>query len=107
MYSVMDSTMGPYPSECMEKFAALALKCCEDKPEDRPSMLKVVRELETIQSILNMIPDTEADTVDSKTKFNEPKSSSSFSETTSRDAFLSSDVMGGYSFSGVSLTMPR
>ncbi|OIT26252.1 PREDICTED: probable LRR receptor-like serine/threonine-protein kinase At1g06840 isoform X1 [Nicotiana attenuata] len=107
MFSVMDSTMGPYPSECMEKFAALALKCCEDKPEDRPSMLEVVRELETIQSILNMIPDTEAHTVDSKAKFNEPKSSSSFSETTSRDAFLSSSMTGGYSISGITLTMPR
>ncbi|KAK4377420.1 hypothetical protein RND71_003716 [Anisodus tanguticus] len=107
MHSVMDSTMGPYPSECMEKFAALALKCCEDKPEDRPSMSDVVRELETIQSILNMMPDTEADSVDSKAKFNEPKSSSSFSDSTSRDAFLSSNVSRCYSMSTLSLTMPR
>ncbi|MCD7447076.1 hypothetical protein HAX54_023105 [Datura stramonium] len=107
MFSVMDSTMGPYPSECVEKFVALALKCCEDKPEDRPSMLDVVRELETIESIFNMMPDADADTVDSKAKFNEPKSSSSFSDSTSRDPFLSSNVSEVYSISGVSLTMPR
>ncbi|XP_004249029.1 probable LRR receptor-like serine/threonine-protein kinase At1g06840 [Solanum lycopersicum] len=108
MFSVMDSTMGSYPSECVEKFVALALKCCEDKPEDRPSMLDVVRELETIQSILNMMPDIDADSVDSKAKFNEPKTSSSFSDCTSKDAFLSSsNVSGAYSISGVSLTMPR
>ncbi|KAM3204794.1 putative LRR receptor-like serine/threonine-protein kinase isoform X5 [Capsicum annuum] len=108
MFSVMDSTMGPYPSECVEKFVALALKCCEDKPEDRPSMLDVVRELETIQSILNMMPDIDADSVDSKAKFNEPKSTSSFSDSTSRDPFISSsNVSGCYSISDVSLTMPR
>lgn len=100
--------MGPYPSECVEKFVALALKCCEDKPEDRPSMLDVVRELETIQSILNMMPDIDADSVDSKAKFNEPKSTSSFSDSTSRDPFISSsNVSGCYSISDVSLTMPR
>uniref|UniRef100_M1CNF8 non-specific serine/threonine protein kinase n=1 Tax=Solanum tuberosum TaxID=4113 RepID=M1CNF8_SOLTU len=108
MFSVMDSTMGSYPSECVEKFVALALKCCEDKPEDRPSMLDVVRELETIQSILNLMPDIDTDSVDSKAKFNEPKTSSSFSDCTSKDAFLSSsNVSGAYSISGVSLTMPR
>lgn len=105
-FSVMDSTMGPYPSECVEKFIALALKCCEDKPEDRPSMLDVVRELETIQSILNMMPDIDTHSVDSKAKFNEPKSSSSFTDT-SREGFLSSSVSEGYSISGVSLTIPR
>lgn len=100
--------MGSYPSECVEKFVALALKCCEDKPEDRPSMLDVVRELETIQSILNLMPDIDTDSVDSKAKFNEPKTSSSFSDCTSKDAFLSSsNVSGAYSISGVSLTMPR
>lgn len=98
--------MGPYPSECVEKFIALALKCCEDKPEDRPSMLDVVRELETIQSILNMMPDIDTHSVDSKAKFNEPKSSSSFTDT-SREGFLSSSVSEGYSISGVSLTIPR
>uniref|UniRef100_A0A7N0UZU9 non-specific serine/threonine protein kinase n=1 Tax=Kalanchoe fedtschenkoi TaxID=63787 RepID=A0A7N0UZU9_KALFE len=53
MFSIIDSKMGSYPSECVEKFVALALDCCKDKPDNRPSMLDVVRELE---NILKMMP---------------------------------------------------
>lgn len=53
---IIDSRMGVYPSDCAEKFATLALNCCNDKPEKRPSMLEVVRELELI---LKMMPETE------------------------------------------------
>lgn len=56
VFSIIDSKMGSYPSECVERFIALALKCCQDLPEDRPSMLDVVRELE---NILRMMPETE------------------------------------------------
>ncbi|XP_023728414.1 probable LRR receptor-like serine/threonine-protein kinase At1g06840 [Lactuca sativa] len=48
MFSIVDSRMGSYPSECIEKFVLLALWCCKDKPEKRPSMVEVVRELEQI-----------------------------------------------------------
>lgn len=41
-----------YPAECVEKFADLALQCCEDRPEDRPSMLDVVRELEIVVEMM-------------------------------------------------------
>ncbi|GAU45177.1 hypothetical protein TSUD_178700 [Trifolium subterraneum] len=48
--------MGEYPPECLDKFLALALRCCEDHPEERPSMIDVVRELE---DIIALLPETE------------------------------------------------
>ncbi|KAL2532069.1 ABC transporter B family member 11 [Abeliophyllum distichum] len=48
LFSIIDSRMGSYRSKCMEKFVPLAFSCCQDKPEERPSMLEVVRELENI-----------------------------------------------------------
>ncbi|KAL9374563.1 hypothetical protein Peur_034183 [Populus x canadensis] len=52
MFSIVDQKMGPYPSDCVKKFMALALKCCHDEPAERPSMLEVVRELENISYML-------------------------------------------------------
>jgi hypothetical protein len=52
MFSIVDQKMGPYPSDCVKKFMALALKCCHDEPAERPSMLEVVRELEDISYML-------------------------------------------------------
>ena len=40
--------MGSYPPKCVVKFLNLALKCCEDETNARPSMAEVVRELESI-----------------------------------------------------------
>ncbi|RRT78898.1 hypothetical protein B296_00014517 [Ensete ventricosum] len=48
MFSIIDNRMGSYPSECIEKFVSLALRCCQDETDARPSMKEVVRELETI-----------------------------------------------------------
>ncbi|XP_024625840.1 probable LRR receptor-like serine/threonine-protein kinase At1g06840 isoform X2 [Medicago truncatula] len=56
MDSIIDNRMGEYPSECTDKFLALALSCCHDHPEERPSMLDVVRELE---DIIALVPETE------------------------------------------------
>ncbi|XP_019412926.1 PREDICTED: probable LRR receptor-like serine/threonine-protein kinase At1g06840 isoform X3 [Lupinus angustifolius] len=55
IYSITDKKMGFYPSECLDKFLSLALSCCQDNPELRPSMLDVVRELE---DIIAMLPET-------------------------------------------------
>ncbi|KAK8631269.1 hypothetical protein V6N13_080024 [Hibiscus sabdariffa] len=55
--SLIDSRLGWYPSECMERMVGLALSCCHDNPEKRPSMLEVVRELEYI---LGMMPQTDS-----------------------------------------------
>ncbi|KAK4342586.1 hypothetical protein RND71_038402 [Anisodus tanguticus] len=105
MFSIMDSSMGSYPSECVEMFVALALKCCQDKPEDRPSMLEVVRTLETI---FRMMPYTNVNPLDTKVNFGETTSSSSFSNTRSGDLFVSSNVSGGDLISGVTLNItPR
>ncbi|KAK1563430.1 hypothetical protein Q3G72_027440 [Acer saccharum] len=52
MSNIIDKNMGPYSLDCLKRFMILALKCCEDKKEARPSMLEVVRELENISSIL-------------------------------------------------------
>jgi serine/threonine protein kinase len=56
--SIIDSRMGSCPTECVERFVDLALGCCRDKPEHRPSMLDVVRELE---DILRMTPQADSD----------------------------------------------
>ncbi|KAF5785346.1 putative protein kinase RLK-Pelle-LRR-VIII-1 family [Helianthus annuus] len=58
MFSIIDNRMGSYPSEFVEKFLSLALWCVNDKPEKRPSMLDVVRELE---HILEKMPDMGVD----------------------------------------------
>ncbi|KAK2657757.1 hypothetical protein Ddye_010809 [Dipteronia dyeriana] len=69
MLNIIDKNMGPYSSECLKRFMTLALKCCEDKKEARPTMLELVRELENIFSMLpppepDMIP-TESNVSDS------------------------------------------
>ncbi|KAH9622394.1 hypothetical protein KSS87_023328 [Heliosperma pusillum] len=55
LLDIIDSRMNGYSCECVERFIALARRCCGDKPETRPSMLDVVRELE---DILQMVPDS-------------------------------------------------
>ncbi|KAF5941115.1 hypothetical protein HYC85_022282 [Camellia sinensis] len=105
MFSIIDSRMGSYPAECVERLIALALGCCQDKPEQRPSMLDVVRELE---NILRMMPETELDSSKSTLKyFGESASSSSWGFTT-RDPYVSSIVSGSDLVSGVIPTItPR
>ena len=48
MSSFIDNKMDSYPCECIEEFVSLALWCCNDKPDKRPTMLDVVWELECI-----------------------------------------------------------
>ncbi|XP_071716742.1 probable LRR receptor-like serine/threonine-protein kinase At1g06840 [Rutidosis leptorrhynchoides] len=85
VFSIIDNRMGSYPSECIEKFVSLALWCCKDKPENRPSMLAVVRELERI---LENMPETGFD-------FSQPESKR-FVESSSSSLLLysSSNVPG-------------
>ncbi|XP_010543142.2 PREDICTED: probable LRR receptor-like serine/threonine-protein kinase At5g37450 [Tarenaya hassleriana] len=56
MMSIIDRSMGRYTWECGKRFMELALKCCQDKPEARPTMLEIVRELENLYV---MLPDLE------------------------------------------------
>ncbi|CAO2182523.1 unnamed protein product [Urochloa humidicola] len=49
---IIDSRMPSYPPECVTRFLSLAIKCCRDETEARPYMADIVRELETIRSML-------------------------------------------------------
>ncbi|XP_059668624.1 probable LRR receptor-like serine/threonine-protein kinase At1g06840, partial [Cornus florida] len=105
MFSLIDSRMGSYPSECVERFIDLALRCCQDKPEVRPSMLDVVRELE---NILKMMPEIESGSSESTSKFFDESASSSSLAYSSRDSYISSYVSGSHLVSGVVPTIrPR
>ncbi|GMH10056.1 hypothetical protein Nepgr_011897 [Nepenthes gracilis] len=53
--SIIDTRMGAVPTDCIERFIALAIRCCHDQPETRPSMLVIVRELE---NMLQMLPES-------------------------------------------------
>ncbi|XP_031494347.1 probable LRR receptor-like serine/threonine-protein kinase At1g06840 isoform X2 [Nymphaea colorata] len=48
LVKVADSRMGSYPFACLEQFAELAIRCCDDETDRRPSISEVVRELEII-----------------------------------------------------------
>ncbi|KAI3805839.1 hypothetical protein L1987_21726 [Smallanthus sonchifolius] len=96
MFSIIDNRMGSYPSECVEKFLSLALWCVNDKPENRPSMLEVVRELE---HILEKMPETSVD-------FSEPDSN--YFVESSTTFYSSSNVQGSDLSSGNNLAVyPR
>ncbi|KAK8631270.1 hypothetical protein V6N13_080025 [Hibiscus sabdariffa] len=91
--SLMDSRMGWYPSECMERMVSLALSCCNDNPEKRPSMLEVVRQLEYV---LKMMPEIDS----SGSNSNHLYSGKSLTETssygsTNREAYVSSSFVSG------------
>ncbi|XP_062075221.1 receptor-like kinase LIP2 [Humulus lupulus] len=51
MFSIMDRNMGSYMIESIKRFMDLALKCCQEETNARPSMLEIVRELENICSL--------------------------------------------------------
>ncbi|KAL5757176.1 hypothetical protein ACOSQ2_021922 [Xanthoceras sorbifolium] len=108
IFSVIDEKMGSYPSECVEKFVTLALKCCKDETDSRPSMAEVVRELENIWL---MMPESDTKTTGSLTRDPATKvvdSSSASSSSTTKNPFVSSDVSGSNLVSGVIPTItPR
>ncbi|XP_034913761.1 probable LRR receptor-like serine/threonine-protein kinase At1g06840 [Populus alba] len=96
MFSIIDNRMGAYPSECVERFVVLALDCCHDRQDKRPSMQEVVRELETI---LKMMPETDAIYTESTPTYS-GKSASSSSFYSSRDPYRSSSLLGSDLTSG-------
>lgn len=99
VFSVIDERMGSYPSECVQKFINLALKCCKDDPDERPSMAQVVRELENIWT---MMPEKDTEMTEStmsypgKEVMSSPPSSSSFVTT----SYVSENVTGSDLISG-------
>nr|DAD38573.1 TPA_asm: hypothetical protein HUJ06_012895 [Nelumbo nucifera] len=96
--SVVDGRMGSYPSECIEKFLTLALKCCQDETESRPSMADVVRELE---NMLRKMPD--ADKTPTEPAVSNPLKAATppFSSSSMKNTYVSSDVSGSDLVSGV------
>ncbi|KAI4342416.1 hypothetical protein MLD38_027048 [Melastoma candidum] len=104
IFSVIDGRMGSYPSDCVEKFLKLALRCCQDETELRPSMAEVVRELENISL---MIPDFDTRTVESiNTKISKGVELTSSSAIESINTSL--DVSGSDLVSGITPTInPR
>lgn len=105
IFSIVDGSMGSYPSECIEKFLRLALKCCQDETDARPSMADVVRELE---SIWLMTPEsdgktTESFSIEATKKMTPPSSSSEM-----MNPNVSYDISGSDLISGVTPTVtPR
>ena len=103
MFSIIDSRMGSYPSECVERFVALALMCCYDNPNKRPSMSEVVRELE---SILKLMPDADAILMETTSIYSDKSLASS--SYVSREPYFLSTASGSDLVSGVIPTIsPR
>ncbi|KAK4606900.1 hypothetical protein RGQ29_000937 [Quercus rubra] len=98
IFSVIDDRMGSYPSECVVKFLTLALKCCEDETDARPSMAEVVRELENIWLLM---PDSDIKTTDPMLSGSEKAMTSPSSSSNVKNPFVSSDVSGSDLVSGV------
>ncbi|KAJ8751577.1 hypothetical protein K2173_016823 [Erythroxylum novogranatense] len=108
IFSVIDGKMGSYPSDCVEKFLNLALKCCQDETDMRPSMADVVRELEIIWGMTPRANTgtTEPMEVDTGNQISPPSSA-----TVQRNPYASLDVSGSDLVSGavpsISIISPR
>ncbi|KAL8141442.1 hypothetical protein V2J09_007463 [Rumex salicifolius] len=99
--NVVDERMGNYPPECIERFASLALKCCQDEAEGRPTMTEVVRELESIIEMIPVESDTRSSTENSSSRhLMGDRDSNPPSPHTRKNHFVSGDVSGSHLVSG-------
>ncbi len=98
IFSVIDGRMGSYPSECVVKFFTLALKCCQEETDARPSMAEVVRELD---SIWLMMPDSDIRSADPMITNAEKEVTPPSSSSTMKHPYVSFDVSGSDLVSGV------
>ncbi|OMP08585.1 hypothetical protein CCACVL1_01105 [Corchorus capsularis] len=105
MFSIIDRSMGSsYSSECIKKLMALALKCCQDDPKDRPTMLEAVRELENICSLLPESDEVPTESDNSSTSGRQLALSSGRNS----QVLLTTQVLGSELISGVIATIrPR
>ncbi|XP_078437109.1 leucine-rich repeat protein kinase family protein [Wolffia australiana] len=105
VFSTIDRRMGSYPPECVEMFMVLALRCCEDETNSRPSMAEVVRELENISAIFQQ-KNVALSSSEKSTPARSTPAPSSLNHSTVFD--ISSDVSGSDLRSGVIPTVgPR
>ncbi|KAJ4915226.1 putative LRR receptor-like serine/threonine-protein kinase [Raphanus sativus] len=97
--SVVDKRMSSVPAECIERFATLALRCCREETDSRPSMAEVVRELEIIWELM---PESKtAKREDMSETMSQPSSSSNSSFLKNPNPYTSMDVSGSDLVSGV------
>ncbi|KAL5199918.1 hypothetical protein ABZP36_021121 [Zizania latifolia] len=103
IFSVVDRRMESYPAECVEKFAALALRCCRDETDARPSMVEVTRELETICQMTPEIGSLASESVElGSSNTATPSLGSRMVSSSGNDQYMSSsDVSGSNLLSGV------
>ena len=105
IFSIIDGRMRSYPSKCVVRFLTLALKCCEEETDARPSTAEVVRELE---SIWHMMPDSDIRSVDPMVTDAEKVVTTPSSSSIVKIPYASFDVSGGELVSGVVPTItPR
>lgn len=97
IFSIIDSQMGAYPSECVGKFVSLALKCCQDETNMRPSMSEVVKELEVIWQ---MTPEIDTMATDSMVTESLDTNTTPSSSSVTGNPYSSFDVSGN-SFSAL------
>ncbi|XP_062224642.1 probable LRR receptor-like serine/threonine-protein kinase At1g06840 isoform X2 [Phragmites australis] len=97
---IIDSRMSWYPPECAMRFLSLAMKCCRDETDERPYMADIVRELETILSMLPEGEDLLSETTE--TGSGTLTKSMSTSSTTTEPLFVSSHTSSsGQANSGI------
>ncbi|GLT26758.1 hypothetical protein SLA2020_018030 [Shorea laevis] len=91
--------MRSYPSKCVEMFVNLAMKCCQDEIDSRPSMDEMVRTLETIRLMMPEYSDpllVESMKVDPKKTSTTPPLSFSIVKNLYTSSFVSgSDLVRG------------
>lgn len=105
IFSIIDERMGSYPSECVEKFVNLALKCCQENTDSRPSMAEVYRELENIWL---MMPESDTNFSESLASDSGKIPTTPTSLSSTRNPYVSQDVSGSDLVSGVVPTIaPR
>ncbi|XP_057821766.2 probable LRR receptor-like serine/threonine-protein kinase At1g06840 isoform X2 [Cryptomeria japonica] len=97
MISLIDLKMGSYPSESLEPFATLALSCCKDETDARPSMAEVVHQLEQIFKITPGVDTTPIQSSEMDALMHQKQS---MVQMTSQNPYLSSNVMGSELLSG-------
>lgn len=98
IFSIIDDRMGSYPSECVEKFINVALKCCHEETDARPSMSEVYRELE---SIWLMLPESDAHGTESLVSDSGKLATTPSSSSSMKTPFVSQDVSGSDLVSGI------